>query len=441
MPGRRGSVPIKDGSMSTPPPMVGPGTNDVAAEASLGPAPSSSDWKGHLEIRLGDLPGTRRPLTESHIVIGRAPGVQLTLDHYTVSRRHAELFCDPFGRWWIPRSRQATNGTLVNDERINEKVLKPGDRYRSATSILEFQLHGAGPPRADRPGRPPFEEDKPTKIRKLGELEPSADRGQAPVHPDGPVAAAPQHRGRDGSASTRCLPADGPRGLPRQHGARAAPPAGAARQSILSGPAPPFQSLRREDPVAPPYISRRVLAAVQDTREPVLAGNLVSDSATVELTMSRDVMALWVVACPLRVEEQLMNLLYVTLPPDFGSVEWLGLIALAAEVYQQAESAWEARRHAQAHAAIERELEMAHQIQRTFVPKRLEFKALDVALGFEPCRWVGGDYVDIVPMPDGRILLAVADVCGKGLQAALIALQRPHDGARHGRRPAAGSRA
>ena len=72
--------------------------------------------------------------------------------------------------------------------------------------------------------------------------------------------------------------------------------------------------------------------------------------------MSRDVMALWVVACPLRVEEQMMNLLYVTLPPDFGSVEWLGLIALAAEVYQQAESAWEARRHAQAHAAIEREL-------------------------------------------------------------------------------------
>ncbi|WP_242515878.1 SpoIIE family protein phosphatase [Sorangium cellulosum] len=387
------------------------------ADDSLGPAPSSSDWKGHLEIRLGDLPATRRPLTESHIVIGRAPGVQLTLDHYTVSRRHAELFCDPFGRWWI-RDLGSTNGTLVNDERINEKVLKPGDRIGIGDYLLEFQLTARAPRVPIDPGGLHFEEDKPTAIRKLGELDP-------------PRIAA-KHLFTLMDLSRRLLSIEDATDrfdalcqlMVREdfHGSMAL--ALRLRQNgaltILSGPHRPFQSLRREDSVAPPYISRRVLAAVQDTREPVLAGNLVSDSATVELTMSRDVMALWVVACPLRVDEQMMNLLYVTLPPDFGSVEWLGLIALAAEVYQQAESAWEARRHAQAHAAIERELEMAHQIQRALVPKRLDFKSLDVALGFEPCRWVGGDYVDIVPMPDGRILLAVADVCGKGLQAALV---------------------
>jgi serine phosphatase RsbU (regulator of sigma subunit) len=47
--------------------------------------------------------------------------------------------------------------------------------------------------------------------------------------------------------------------------------------------------------------------------------------------------------------------------------------------------------------------------------------ALEVAIGFEPCRWVGGDYADIVPMPDGRVLLTVADVCGKGFEAAMVA--------------------
>ena len=58
--------------------------------------------------------------------------------------------------------------------------------------------------------------------------------------------------------------------------------------------------------------------------------------------------------------------------------------------------------------------------QRGLIPKKRDFSGLDVAISFEPCKWVGGDYVDAVPMADGRILFAVADVCGKGPQAALI---------------------
>ena len=51
----------------------------------------------------------------------------------------------------------------------------------------------------------------------------------------------------------------------------------------------------------------------------------------------------------------------------------------------------------------------------------MDFAGLDIALGFEPCKWVGGDYLDVLEMMDGRVLLTVADVCGKGLQAALVA--------------------
>jgi len=74
---------------------------------------------------------------------------------------------------------------------------------------------------------------------------------------------------------------------------------------------------------------------------------------------------------------------------------------------------------------VERELEMARQIQQSLVPQQSHFDSLhqqlDVAVGFEPCHWVGGDYADALRMPDGRVLLAIADVCGKGLQAALVA--------------------
>src|SRR5205085_11944869 len=72
--------------------------------------------------------------------------------------------------------------------------------------------------------------------------------------------------------------------------------------TMLSGPhRPPHATMRGRDDENP-YISRRVLTMLQETREPVLAGNLASGSygkRAVELTISRDIMALWVVACPL----------------------------------------------------------------------------------------------------------------------------------------------
>jgi serine phosphatase RsbU (regulator of sigma subunit) len=37
-----------------------------------------------------------------------------------------------------------------------------------------------------------------------------------------------------------------------------------------------------------------------------------------------------------------------------------------------------------------------------------------------PAAFVGGDLYDIIPMPDGSWLVYVADVCGKGLPAALV---------------------
>jgi serine phosphatase RsbU (regulator of sigma subunit) len=80
-----------------------------------------------------------------------------------------------------------------------------------------------------------------------------------------------------------------------------------------------------------------------------------------------------------------------------------------------------AQRDVKANAAIEQDLREARAIQQRLVPRQIAIPGLDVAISFEPCKCVGGDYVDVVPMPEGRALLAVADVCGKGLQAALVA--------------------
>jgi serine phosphatase RsbU (regulator of sigma subunit) len=36
------------------------------------------------------------------------------------------------------------------------------------------------------------------------------------------------------------------------------------------------------------------------------------------------------------------------------------------------------------------------------------------------CYAVGGDYLDIVPMPSGEIMIVLADVAGKGLSSAMV---------------------
>src|SRR5256885_500310 len=72
-------------------------------------------------------------------------------------------------------------------------------------------------------------------------------------------------------------------------------------------------------------------------------------------------------------------------------------------------------------ARIEEELSLAHQIQQTFL--RSDFPALprcQVHAVNLPSRQVGGDYYDVVPVPDGSFLVAIADVAGKGVPAALL---------------------
>ena len=61
-------------------------------------------------------------------------------------------------------------------------------------------------------------------------------------------------------------------------------------------------------------------------------------------------------------------------------------------------------------------------IQRSLLPQELpDISGYAVAFKSVTCYEVGGDYLDIVKQPDGSILLAVADVAGKGLASAIVA--------------------
>lgn len=71
--------------------------------------------------------------------------------------------------------------------------------------------------------------------------------------------------------------------------------------------------------------------------------------------------------------------------------------------------------------ALERELEIGREIQSSFLPDELpQLRGWEIAARFQPAREVAGDFYDAFMVGEGKIALVVADVCDKGVGAALF---------------------
>lgn len=69
----------------------------------------------------------------------------------------------------------------------------------------------------------------------------------------------------------------------------------------------------------------------------------------------------------------------------------------------------------------EHELQVAASIQRALLPESApEVSGFQLAFYFNPAKGVGGDYYDFVTLKNGKIGVAMADVAGKGVPAALV---------------------
>ncbi len=70
---------------------------------------------------------------------------------------------------------------------------------------------------------------------------------------------------------------------------------------------------------------------------------------------------------------------------------------------------------------LDADLNVARHIQTTLLPKKLPVVAgVELAAFSVPAREVGGDYYDVIMIDDTHVGVAIADVSGKGVSAALI---------------------
>ncbi|MGF1479637.1 MAG: PP2C family protein-serine/threonine phosphatase [Cyanophyceae cyanobacterium] len=76
---------------------------------------------------------------------------------------------------------------------------------------------------------------------------------------------------------------------------------------------------------------------------------------------------------------------------------------------------------------LDAELQEGRQMQQNFLPPAeaincllLDKQRWEIATFFKPARQVSGDFYDVFELPDGYLGLVIADVCGKGVGAALF---------------------
>ena len=70
---------------------------------------------------------------------------------------------------------------------------------------------------------------------------------------------------------------------------------------------------------------------------------------------------------------------------------------------------------------LERELQLAREIQQTFIPdRRPQMEGWHISAVWRAARQVAGDFYDLLELPEGKLGLLIADVADKGMPAALF---------------------
>jgi len=105
----------------------------------------ATGWRAVMsQTPLGELVpvggGDSIPLIRDLMTLGRRESCDICLRYSNVSSQHCELTFD--NGYWIIRDLGSTNGIKVNGNRVQKKVLHPGDEISIAKHkyVIEYEL-------------------------------------------------------------------------------------------------------------------------------------------------------------------------------------------------------------------------------------------------------------------------------------------------------------
>ena len=392
-----------------------------------------------LKRVTGDPAGQLIELKGERTVIGRAPDCEIVLDPNGVSRKHAEI--RKVGNDFFLADLRSRNKTIVNDTEVKagaDHRLNTGDRINICD--VEFIFYPAGLPKdAPNPDRDIMvvtEGGEAGEDPNLHTLDASRSSALASVVRPEIKLKAILEIARNLSSELR-IDAVAPKILDSlmelfpqaerlflvlvdPETKRLVRKAFKYRPNTKRGL--PFSGVVPDDEI-PMSISRSIVNHVLGQKKAVLSQDAGNDKNLPTSASIADLKIRSVMCVPLLTPDgQALGILQLDtsdrrqfLQDDLDVLAAVaGFAAIAVQNASMHETLLERER-------LERDLKLAEQVQKRFLPQSVPtVEGFEFFAHYHPAYEVGGDYYDFVPLPQNRLAIALGDVSGKGVAAALM---------------------
>ena len=382
----------------------------------------------------GGTPAKLIPLDQDTLIFGRHPECNVVLQSAAVSRQHARIL-QVDGKFYI-EDLHSRNGTSVNGKPVRRRqLLAENDRivFCDAAFVFLEKAPKAGDALADstamdREATAMVIEDEPAQSDSVvvSRLDVSAisSRQRLEANPQLKLKALVEIS----QSLSGALQLD--EVLPKLLDGLFAIFTQADRGVLLFRDAatgrlvPKAVKHRRPELADTVRVSRTIVQGVMASREAILSVDAESDARFNSADSVVDFHIRSLMCAPLVDRAgNVVGVLQLDTQDRKNRFSREDLDVLASVASQAAVAVENAQLHEAAvrEQALSRELSVAHDVLRGFLPAgRPEIDQYEFFDFYEPAHELGGDYYDYVPLSGQRLAVVVADVSGKGIPASLL---------------------